>query len=332
MNYYEHHIGDYAEATSHLSFVEDAAYSRLIRKYYATEKPLPRELAAIERLIGARSDEERAAVKIVLEEFFTLTDEGWRNKRCDEDLARYHEKRSKARRSANARWHAEPSHSERNANASKTDANAMLSSPQSPDTSHQTQEGETRARDGMRTQCERIDPVSRGTLDAGDALTRTPSAEDALAEVLNAWRDVERCDHQAMTAWLAHWSRVHANREMPGHQRIATAKLLAGLGDADTQRRAVATAEAAGWKALRHGDGRAPPRDPKADAAAARAESERIEWQNLEERAERVGFRKRVQADDLIGYRCLIERAERNQPRGSGGAPVALKALLGDAA
>jgi uncharacterized protein YdaU (DUF1376 family) len=38
MNYYEHHIGDYAEATSHLTFVEDAAYSRLIRKYYSTEK------------------------------------------------------------------------------------------------------------------------------------------------------------------------------------------------------------------------------------------------------------------------------------------------------
>ena len=37
MNYYEHHIGDYAEATAHLTFIEDATYSRLIRKYYATE-------------------------------------------------------------------------------------------------------------------------------------------------------------------------------------------------------------------------------------------------------------------------------------------------------
>jgi len=32
MNYYEHHIGDYAEATAHLTFIEDATYSRLIRK------------------------------------------------------------------------------------------------------------------------------------------------------------------------------------------------------------------------------------------------------------------------------------------------------------
>jgi uncharacterized protein YdaU (DUF1376 family) len=32
VNYYKHHIGDYAEATAHLSFVEDAAYLRLMRK------------------------------------------------------------------------------------------------------------------------------------------------------------------------------------------------------------------------------------------------------------------------------------------------------------
>lgn len=35
MNYYEHHLGDYAEATAHLSFVEDAAY------IYRAERPTP---------------------------------------------------------------------------------------------------------------------------------------------------------------------------------------------------------------------------------------------------------------------------------------------------
>ena len=48
INYYEHHIGDYAEATGHLSFVEDAAYSRLIRKYYASESPLPEDLKQVQ--------------------------------------------------------------------------------------------------------------------------------------------------------------------------------------------------------------------------------------------------------------------------------------------
>lgn len=89
MNYFEHHIGDYAEATSHLSFVEDAAYSRCIRKYYAKEQPLPADVKAVQRLVGARTKEEKDAVETVLAEFFVLTAEGWRNTRCDEDIARY---------------------------------------------------------------------------------------------------------------------------------------------------------------------------------------------------------------------------------------------------
>ncbi len=91
MNYYEHHIGDYAEATAHLSFLEDAAYSRLIRKYYASEKSLPADLKAVQRLVGARTKEEREAVSTVLEEFFYLQEDGWHNYRCDKEISRYKE-------------------------------------------------------------------------------------------------------------------------------------------------------------------------------------------------------------------------------------------------
>jgi uncharacterized protein YdaU (DUF1376 family) len=89
VNYYEHHIGDYAEATGHLTFVEDAAYSRLIRKYYATERPIPADLKQAQRLVGARTREERAAVEQVLSEFFELRDDGWHQARCDEGIADY---------------------------------------------------------------------------------------------------------------------------------------------------------------------------------------------------------------------------------------------------
>jgi uncharacterized protein YdaU (DUF1376 family) len=92
MNYFEHHIGDYAEATAHLSFVEDAAYSRLIRKYYAQEKPLPVELKSVQRLVAARTKEEKEAVESVLKEFFELQEDGWHNKRCDAEIERYREK------------------------------------------------------------------------------------------------------------------------------------------------------------------------------------------------------------------------------------------------
>ncbi len=120
MNYYEHHIGDYAEATAHLSFVEDAAYSRMIRKYYATEKPLPADQKVVQRLVGARTKEEREAVSTVLDEFFTLQDDGWHNTRCDEEIARYQDKQAKAKRSAEARWNKPRSHNEGNANALRT--------------------------------------------------------------------------------------------------------------------------------------------------------------------------------------------------------------------
>lgn len=89
MNYYEHHIGDYAEATAHLTFVEDAAYSRLIRKYYASENPLPVNLQQVQRLVGARTKEEKSAVQSVLEEFFILQDDGWHQERCDRSIAEY---------------------------------------------------------------------------------------------------------------------------------------------------------------------------------------------------------------------------------------------------
>lgn len=120
MNYYEHHLGDYAEATAHLSFVEDAAYSRMIRKYYAQEKPLPADPKVVQRLIGARTKEEREAVDTVLGEFFVLEIDGHHNARCDAEIARYQDKQAKAKRSANARWNKPQQHTEGNADAMRT--------------------------------------------------------------------------------------------------------------------------------------------------------------------------------------------------------------------
>lgn len=136
MNYIELHIGDYDKATAHLTACEDGIYGRLLRRYYDTEEPLPLEFKAVQRLVRARSREEKEAVETILEEFFNQTEAGWRHRRCDEEIGRYQEKRAKAKRSAEARWN----QSERNANAS---ADAMRThsegnAHQTPDTSHQT--------------------------------------------------------------------------------------------------------------------------------------------------------------------------------------------------
>lgn len=82
--------------------LEHGAYRRLMDVYYSREEPLPD--AQVERLVCARSTEEREAVRTVLGEFFTLSDGAWSHSRCDAEIAKYLEKQNKARKSANARW------------------------------------------------------------------------------------------------------------------------------------------------------------------------------------------------------------------------------------
>lgn len=148
VNYYEHHLGDYAAATAHLTLVEDALFSRMLRRYYLQEAPLPVEVAQVARLCGARSPDEVASTEAVLKEFFTLEADGWHNKRADEEIARYHDKQAKAKASADARWSGrksggKPSQSERNADALPTQSEG--NAHQSPDTSHHKSERETHA-------------------------------------------------------------------------------------------------------------------------------------------------------------------------------------------
>jgi uncharacterized protein YdaU (DUF1376 family) len=139
LNYFEDHIGDYAAATAHLSWDEDMAYTRLIRSYYHSERPIPQSQAY--RLARASTPSQRRAVDTVLAEFFTLLEDGYHQKRCDAEIARFQDKQRKARASADARWSKPQSQSERNANASpdsmRSHSEGNAPSLQSPDTRHQ---------------------------------------------------------------------------------------------------------------------------------------------------------------------------------------------------
>jgi len=124
MHFYPFNIGDYATATAHLEPLEDIAYRRLMDLYYSTEKPIPECLNKTARLIRMRTHSE--CIAIVLEEFFTLEDDGYHCDRIDVELFKFHEKSQAASKSAKARWKkakkkqkVTPS-SERNANALKT--------------------------------------------------------------------------------------------------------------------------------------------------------------------------------------------------------------------
>ena len=86
--------------------------------YYSNEKPLPLDSGFLYAITRARDKKERANTDSVLAWFFVKQDDGWHQKRCDEELEKYWEKSAKASKSASARWG--NSQSERNANASET--------------------------------------------------------------------------------------------------------------------------------------------------------------------------------------------------------------------
>ena len=97
MNYYPHHIGDYLRDTAHLTPLEDGIYRRLLDVYYASEKPLPPETQWVCKLVRARTTEEIDAVIEVLRQYFTKQPDGYRNKRCDEEIKAHYRRVKSAR-------------------------------------------------------------------------------------------------------------------------------------------------------------------------------------------------------------------------------------------
>ena len=90
MNFYPHHIGDFNNATRHLTRVERALYRDLIELYYDTEQPLPAgDIRAIARRVLAFDDAEIAIVRAILVEFFTLDGDVFRHSRCDAEIEKY---------------------------------------------------------------------------------------------------------------------------------------------------------------------------------------------------------------------------------------------------
>jgi uncharacterized phage protein (TIGR02220 family) len=102
MHYFKINIGDYARDTQHLTDMEDLAYRRMLDLYYKLEGPLPSDANEIARLIRMRSHSE--CIAVVLQDFFILTTDGFRNNRADQEMEVIYAKSEKAKKSADARW------------------------------------------------------------------------------------------------------------------------------------------------------------------------------------------------------------------------------------
>lgn len=96
MNYIELHLGDYLRDTAHLTPQEHGIYLLLLMRYYADEAPI----ADAQAHRYARAP--RAEVEPILAEFFERDGEVWRHARVEAELAKYAEKREKAKVAAAA--------------------------------------------------------------------------------------------------------------------------------------------------------------------------------------------------------------------------------------
>lgn len=216
VNYYEHHLGDYARKTSHLTLLEHGVYRRLLDLYYIHEAPLPAKIEAIQRLVGARTQDEREAVETIVNEFFALADDGWHNSKCDEEIIKAHERMERARE--NGKRGGRPrkeTQKKPNPNPEKTqsvflgyDLETQTKAHQSPGTRHQLDDDNARARlDRMEADLreaagEALDPTSTGlmVLDRPHAWARDGCDFDL--DVLPAIRAASaRASPQSIRSW-----------------------------------------------------------------------------------------------------------------------------------
>lgn len=97
MIFYKRLIGDIQAKTGHLSPAEMGAYDRLLDHYYSTEKPLP-DLDRCYSIVRAIKKDDQAAVRKVLNEFFSLGEDGnFFQKTADEMIAEVQPKIAAAR-------------------------------------------------------------------------------------------------------------------------------------------------------------------------------------------------------------------------------------------
>jgi uncharacterized protein YdaU (DUF1376 family) len=89
MHSYQHNIKTFNNATRHLTRVERSLYRDAIELYYDEEKPITSDFNKLCRVLIAVTDEEKEALKYVLDSFFTLSNGFYMHKYCEEVIDKY---------------------------------------------------------------------------------------------------------------------------------------------------------------------------------------------------------------------------------------------------
>ena len=86
MKFYKRFVGDYRKKTARLTPLEHGVYGLLLDEIYATEAPLPLDAGELANIVGARTEDDTAALHKVLGRYFAKTGAGWENPRTLEEM------------------------------------------------------------------------------------------------------------------------------------------------------------------------------------------------------------------------------------------------------
>ena len=134
MHYYPKNIGDYRRDTMNLSLLEHGVYMTLIDHYTLNEEPFSLDQLDVCWLIGARSEDEKTAVCLILSKFFVQTDDGYSHKRCDEEIAKFKLNLDTARENGRKGGRPKPNN---NPTLTQQEPNLKLTKNQEPITNNQ---------------------------------------------------------------------------------------------------------------------------------------------------------------------------------------------------
>ena len=104
MHYYQHNIADYRKDTTHLTLLEHGCYRQLLDQFYLDETPLPLEEDKLFRLFNARTEDEKNAIRNVINDFWTKTEDGYVQGRSKTEIELYKDRLDTASKSAKKRW------------------------------------------------------------------------------------------------------------------------------------------------------------------------------------------------------------------------------------
>lgn len=202
MHYFKRNIGDYHKKAGRLSMLEHGAYTLLMDACYDREK-FPTLDQALD-WCWARSDGEIAAVKFVLEKFFTLDGEQYMQHRIADEIEAYHQKSKVNKQIALDREAARRTQRERIEHETCTDHH--LTTNQEPITTNQEPEDKNTC-DQQAAQV----PYAEVFKAYADNLSELPQLriKDAARKkmIMSIWRMDER--FQSVDFWSRYFQYVH---------------------------------------------------------------------------------------------------------------------------